>query len=269
MRILLSMNGLSKGFTRFVLFSGLSCICGLGYAAPFDYYLKCDIRERNVYPPSRNFESTTRLQRYVVCITEGVNNASGSISNENQTIGGPAYDGRTADDMNCAELKTKKAIYEQRRKNLLSYQTAAIAAMDSLNAGLSEANRVKAEVGSALMRAEARCENATADAEDLVTATGISLRCMSMRNPADRADCAEAARTQNPEYKRLQAIADRLCVEADTNRSRMQEVEAAVTAIAANRQALSNRLSNIRTEISKTNIQLNRLRDGLAEQSCP
>lgn len=269
MRTLSSMNGLSKGFARFALFFGLSCISVLGYAAPFDYYLKCDIRERNVYPPSRNFESTTRLQRYVVCVTEGVKNASGTISNENQAINGPAYDGRTADDMNCAELKTKRAIYEQRRKSLLNYQAAAIAAMDSLNAGLSEANRLKAEVGSALMRAEARCENATVDAEDMATASSLSLRCMKTRDPADRADCIEAARSQNPEYKRLLAIATDLCTQADTSRTRLQVVDDAAAAIAANRQALSSRLSNIRMEISKTTIQLNRLRDGLAEQSCP
>lgn len=75
-------------FSSARLFALFACFAPPSWAAPFDYYLKCDIRERDVFPPAGSNESFTRHEKYVVCIIEAVRNSSSIIASENQVIKG-------------------------------------------------------------------------------------------------------------------------------------------------------------------------------------
>lgn len=239
----------------------------MAFAAPFDYYLKCDIRERQVYPPPGHNESFNRVERYVVCIIEAVRNSS-QVGSDEISIRGPQYDGRTPDNMNCSQLKNRKAALAQRISDLRDLQTAGRSAIESLVARQMEAVRVATESETIHVDAQQQCDIAKDDFENLVSLSPRPPRCRG-RDAAAIADCIDSAGTPTPEYLRLKAEKTRLCNASTATKNRLIEAKESVKTIDDNKRKMEAKLRDIATEINKAMIQQKRIREAMAEKSCP
>jgi hypothetical protein len=245
----------------------ISLFSTLAGAAPFDYYLKCDIRERTVHPPSTHHESFVKVERYVVCMIEAVKNSS-QVATDDVIIKGPQYDGRRPDDMNCTQLKNRKATLTQRISDLRKYQTEGRAAVESLVAGQMEAERVAAESETIRVMDQQQCDIAKEDFENLVSMSPRPPRCRG-RDAAAIADCIDRAGSPTPEYLRLRAEKTRLCNAATVSTNRAIEARESVATVVDYKRKMEAKLRTIQTEINKANVELNRIREAMAEKSCP